>query len=112
MRKPLTMQSTRAERETAMAESNEQARQMLAKLPRNFAFGMRVAFSRQFLRSTGQFTGHDAPASSGPFARGTVKAVERLSSCTLVFIHWDDGRAGKVLDVNLVPVDRLHLEPV
>ena len=51
-----------------------------------------VAFAREFLHNTGQFTGQDAPRK-------------------LVMVRRDDGHAGNVLDCNLWPVDRLHLEP-
>jgi len=70
--------------------------------------GHRVAFSRDFLRSTGQFTGPDNPTSRGPFARGTV--VEMLPSPPLAVIRWDDDNVSRVLAANLVRLDRLHLE--
>jgi hypothetical protein len=80
-------------------------------MSQHFEFGTRVAFAREFLRNTGQFTGQDAPTHVGPFARGIVKAVVSFGARKLVMVHWDDGHAGNVLDCNLWPVDRLHLEP-
>lgn len=68
--------------------------------------GHRVAFSRAFLRSTGQFTGW------APFARGTVEAFNPLGGITLARIAWADGARSSVNVNNLVRVDRLHLEPV
>jgi hypothetical protein len=61
-------------------------------------YGTRVAFSRQFLRDTAQYTGRV------PFARGTVKACESFGSGFLAYVHWDDGHAGKVLTSNLVRI--------
>lgn len=76
-----------------------------------FTYGTRVAFARDFLHNTGQFAGPNAPTSVGPWARGTVKAIQGFGARHLVYVHWDDGRAGNVLDCNLWPVDRMHLEP-
>jgi hypothetical protein len=45
--------------------------------------GDKVAYSKAFLRSTGQFTG---PV---PFARGKVKELTTLGSITLATIEWD-----------------------
>jgi hypothetical protein len=45
--------------------------------------GDRVAYSRQWLRSTGQMTG-DVPQ-----ARGTVRSIEPLGSLRLAVIEWD-----------------------
>jgi uncharacterized protein (DUF736 family) len=79
-----------------------------------FGPGDRVAFSRDFLRNTGQFTGQDKPAHNGPFARGAVLSWQELSrgGSTLVSVQWDDGHVSNVLAGNLVRVDRLHLERV
>lgn len=80
--------------------------------------GDRVAFARAFLRSTGQFTGPEAPTSYGPFARGEVERVHRgwrgpfdpdSRVSPWVDVRWDDGRRGTVHVGNLVRVDRLHL---
>jgi hypothetical protein len=79
-----------------------------------FGPGDRVAFSRDFLRNTGQFTGPDKPAHFGPFARGEVVSCQELPrvGSTLVTVCWDDGTLSNVLAGNLVRVDRLHLERV
>jgi len=45
--------------------------------------GDRVAYSRQWLRSTGQMTG-DVPQ-----ARGTVTRIEPLGSISLAVVEWD-----------------------
>jgi hypothetical protein len=45
--------------------------------------GDRVAYSRQWLRSTGQMTGEV------PQARGTVVSTEPLGSLTLAVIDWN-----------------------
>jgi hypothetical protein len=64
--------------------------------------GVRVRFSSPFLRSTGQSTGPSAPASYGPWARGTVVEVKRYASCPpIVAVQWDDGRVTKALAPNL-----------
>lgn len=76
------------------------------------AYGTRVAFSRNFLRSTGQYTGPDAPTHVGPWARGEVKALQPCGPVVLAYVHWDDGRCGNVNVNNLVATDRMHLEPV
>ena len=68
--------------------------------------GDRVAFSRQFLKSTGQCTGW------APFARGTVSALAPLGGIALAVIEWDGGQGSKVLVSNLVRQDRIHLEAV
>lgn len=47
------------------------------------AVGDKVAYSKQFLQSTGQHTG---PV---PFARGTVKELKPLGETTLAKIEWD-----------------------
>lgn len=76
--------------------------------------GTRVAFRREFLRDTGQFTGW------APFARGTVVSMgEQLTRFKgdrggphLVVIAWDDGTRSRALSSNLVREDRIHLEAV
>lgn len=76
--------------------------------------GDRVAYSRGFLRSTGQYTGPEAPCSYGPFARGTVSIVhddrERRPAWECVAVHWDDGRDSNVNVNNLVKVSKLQFE--
>jgi hypothetical protein len=73
--------------------------------------GTRVAFSRQWLRSTATFTGWRA------FGHGTVEAVEN----GIATVRWDDRTriagepapaSSRVLAANLVREDRIHLEPV
>ena len=44
--------------------------------------GDNVRLSRAFLQSTAMFTGPAAPTSVGPFARGTVTAIETISPGT------------------------------
>jgi len=64
--------------------------------------GMRVRYSATFLRSTYQYTGPDAPASEGPWARGTVAEVKRYATCPpIVAVQWDNGRVTRVLAPNL-----------
>jgi hypothetical protein len=69
--------------------------------------GCRVAFSRQFLRNTGQFTGW------APFARGVVtwQSAPIRDGMHRVTVEWDDKSLSNVLDCNLVREDRIHLEP-
>ncbi len=45
--------------------------------------GDKVMYSRQWLRSTGQFTGDIC------FAKGTVKALQALGEVMLAVIDWD-----------------------
>jgi hypothetical protein len=62
--------------------------------------GDRVRFTVGFLRSTGQYSGPEAPTSFGPFARGRVIAdVEKMPDFRLV--KWDNGRETPVLAANL-----------
>lgn len=49
--------------------------------------GDRVRFTAPFLRSSGQYTGPEAPACYGPFARGVVTVVGDFC----VQVEWDDG---------------------
>ena len=68
--------------------------------------GDRVAFSREFLRNTGQYTGW------APFARGEVIAhVELSKGHVLARILWDSCQITNVLPANLVREDRIPLEP-
>lgn len=66
--------------------------------------GDRVAYSREFLRSTLQHTGR------APFIRGVVVRTEPLGTGKLCIIKWDDGHQSSVQQSNLVREDRLHLE--
>jgi hypothetical protein len=76
--------------------------------------GDRVAFSRAFLRNTGQFTGWK------PFARGKVTKIADIRAWDdgngLATVEWVMGDApypySQVLLSNLVRADRIHLEPV
>jgi hypothetical protein len=71
--------------------------------------GTRVAYSREFCRNTGQFTGWT------PHARGTVRALNRLSPSgpTIAAVEWDGAPSqGQVNVLNLWPEAKLHLEPV
>ena len=70
--------------------------------------GDRVAFSRVWLRNTGQVAG------LVPFARGTVTGTQVLpgSPHRVVSVNWHNMPASRVLECNLVLADRLHLEPV
>jgi hypothetical protein len=77
------------------------------------AIGDKVAYARGFLRSTGQYTGPEAPTHYGPFARGVVTGLQELKGCNghaLVGVLWADGANTRVLACNLVAVKRLHLE--
>jgi hypothetical protein len=68
--------------------------------------GDRVAFSREFLRNTGQYTGE------APFARGEVIAhVELSKGHVLARVLWDSCQITNVLPVNLVREDRIPFEP-
>jgi hypothetical protein len=69
--------------------------------------GTRVAFSREFLRNTGQFAG------LVPFARGQVTALNALSpGFVLAAVQWDNIKSASNVNVaNLVREDRIHLEP-
>jgi hypothetical protein len=56
-----------------------------------------VMFSREFLRSTGQFTG---PV---PFAKGRVVSVEQLNpKLFIVAVNWGDNVKSRVLSSNLI----------
>ena len=66
--------------------------------------GDNVRLSRAFLQSTAMFTGPAAPTSVGPFARGTVTAIETISpgtSLVLASVAWADGESSQVNVVNL-----------
>lgn len=49
-----------------------------------FAVGDKVAYSAQWLRSTGQFTGDI------PHARGTITELKKIGDITLAIIDWRD----------------------
>jgi hypothetical protein len=56
-----------------------------------------VMFSREFLRSTGQFTG---PV---PFAKGRVVSVEQLNpKLFIVAVNWGNDVVNRVLSSNLI----------
>ena len=65
--------------------------------------GDRVRMSTKHLRSSGQYTGPEAPTSYGPFARGVVIAAQPFGGPghELLTVKWDDGDTHPVLDVNL-----------
>lgn len=64
--------------------------------------GERVRFNVAFLRSTGQYTGDEAPTHWGPFARGVVLNTEPLGPETvLAIVRWDDGETTRVNTANL-----------
>lgn len=68
--------------------------------------GDRVAFSREFLRNTCQYTGW------APFARGEIIAFVELSKGhSLARILWDDCAITNVHPGSLVREDRIPLEP-
>jgi hypothetical protein len=86
---------------------------MTTSKPVTLQVGDKVAFARAFLRNTGQYTGW------APFARGVVTKVEPFAtfrgdhdSRALVSVQWAKACRSRVLDCNLVRVDRMHLEPV
>lgn len=71
----------------------------------NIPLGERVMYSRNWLRSTGQFTGDAA------FVVGTVTgALPLVGSWRVLTVRWDDGRTTSVLDCNLIARDRVRLE--
>lgn len=56
--------------------------------------GDRVAFSKQWLQSTGQLTGDI------PFARGTVKELKPLGETILVTVDWNDPNIPQKVNVS------------
>jgi len=69
--------------------------------------GSVVCYSRNWLRSTGQFTG------TAPFAKGTVTALEPMGASQLAVIDWGKDRGelpSKVLSSNLILNSNRHLE--
>jgi hypothetical protein len=74
--------------------------------PSTFTTGDRVAYSREFLANTGQYTGW------APFARGEVASFVTLSkNYILAVVRWDDGTSSNVLRANLVHEQRIPFEP-
>ncbi len=66
--------------------------------------GDTVRFTRAFLQSTAMGSGPAAPTSLGPFARGTVTAIEPLSPSNpllLATVVWADGDSNRVNVVNI-----------
>ena len=66
--------------------------------------GDTVRFTRGFLQSTAMGSGPPAPTSLGPFARGTVTAIEPLSPSSpllLATVVWADGDSTRVNVANL-----------
>jgi hypothetical protein len=66
--------------------------------------GDTVLFTRAFLQSTAMGSGPPAPTSLGPFARGTVTAIEPLSPSSpllLATVAWADGDSTRVNVTNL-----------
>jgi len=66
--------------------------------------GDTVRFKRAFLQSTAMGSGPPAPTSLGPFARGTVNAIEPLSPSSpllLATVVWAEGDSTQVNVVNL-----------
>lgn len=69
--------------------------------------GTHVAYSRDFLRSTGQITG------DAPFLRGEVVDIVNINPLRLALVKWDGFEEPKTINIkNLIPVNRIHLEPV
>lgn len=67
--------------------------------------GDTVGYSKQFLQSTGQYTG------DAPFARGTVTALQTLGTdVVLAEITWDrDGLPPRVNIKNLSTIKQIQL---
>jgi hypothetical protein len=67
--------------------------------------GEKVKYSRNFLRSIGDYTdlAHWV---------GVVREIRPIGGITLAEVAWDNGETTKVNIKNLVAVSRLHLEPV
>jgi len=78
------------------------------KRTRKIAKGDRVAYSRAFLQSTGQYLG------LAPARRGVVLEIEDLGGDFLLArIQWDGEKDSTRVNVcNLVALSRLHLELV
>ncbi len=66
--------------------------------------GDTVRFTRAFLQSTAMGSGPPAPTRLGPFARGTVTAIEPLSptsALVLATVVWADGDSTRVNLANI-----------
>jgi len=71
--------------------------------------GDRVRYTAKFCRNTGQYSGPDAPTSSGPWARGSIVQINepfaRYDGGPLdrgmVGIKWDNGNESMVLNCNI-----------
>jgi len=69
--------------------------------------GDTVKYSRNFLRSIGEYGG------SLPRAKGVVTGIKNLGGLKLAVIDWDDPDVPEKVNVkNLVLVSRMHLEPM
>ena len=69
--------------------------------------GDRVAYSREFCRSIGEYTGEL------PMMRGKVMRIEEYDyGLRIAVVNWesDDG-SSKINCANLWPADKLYLEP-
>lgn len=69
----------------------------------NLQIGDRVAYSKNFLKSTGQYTGDI------PFARGIVTAIQFIApTYSLVTVDWNNTDIpGKVCHSNLVKIKHI-----
>lgn len=67
----------------------------------SFKPGDRVRISTAHLRSTGQFTGPEAPTNVGPFARGKVVSGRPFADGVLVMVEWEDGVRRNIHGANL-----------
>lgn len=66
--------------------------------------GARVAYSKAFLQSTGQYTG------DAPHARGIVTAIVPMGGLTLASVEWDKpDLPGRVNVKNLSTIRRVEL---
>ena len=67
--------------------------------------GARVMYCAAHLRSTGQYTGPEAPTSFGPFARGRLveggATLGGLDPVRFAVVRWEDGEQRPVLRSNL-----------
>lgn len=89
----------------------------MARKPKTFQVGDKVAYAAGFLRSTGQYVGDVA------FLRGEIVAIEPFGEHQLCTIQWrldggpyrvashyhDDGR-GRVISLNLTLVSRIGID--
>lgn len=69
----------------------------------NVKIGDKVQYSRQWLQSTGTYTGDI------PFARGTVVMLHSIGERTIATIDWkDDNIPRKVMTCNLILVGAIE----